>query len=90
MSSDVQRITGLRLDPYFSASKIAWLLEHNPEWRARIDKDEIAVGTIDSWLIYKLTGGEHVIDVTNASLLYYMTSTKWHGQRSCAHVLPYL
>lgn len=79
MSSEVQRITGLRLDPYFSASKIAWLLEHNPKWRARIDKGEIAFGTIDSWLIYNLTGGEHVIDVTNASrtLLYDIHKMAW-------------
>ncbi|MGP5120419.1 glycerol kinase GlpK [Psychrobacter alimentarius] len=85
ISSDVQRITGLRLDPYFSASKIAWLLEHNPKWRARIDNDEIAVGTIDSWLIYKLTGGEHVIDVTNASrtLLYDINKMEW-SEELCA------
>ena len=66
MASEIQRITGLRLDPYFSASKIAWLLENDPKLRVRANKGEIAVGTIDSWLIYKLTGGEHVIDVTNA------------------------
>ena len=67
MAHEVQRITGLRLDPYFSASKIAWLLENNPKLSVRASRGEIAVGTIDSWLIYKLTGGEHVIDVTNAS-----------------------
>lgn len=83
--NDVQRITGLRLDPYFSASKIAWLLEHNPKWQARIDKGEIAVGTIDSWLIYNLTGGEHVIDVTNASrtLLYDIHKMAW-SETLCA------
>lgn len=85
IANDVQRITGLRLDPYFSASKIAWLLEHNPKWQARIDKGEIAVGTIDSWLIYKLTGGEHVIDVTNASrtLLYDIHKMAW-SETLCA------
>lgn len=90
MSSDVQRITGLRLDPYFSASKIAWLLEHNPKWRARIDKDEIAVGTIDSWLIYKLTGGEHVIDVTNASrtLLYDINKMAWSEELCARFAIP--
>ncbi|WP_201512022.1 glycerol kinase GlpK [Psychrobacter alimentarius] len=90
MSSDVQRITGLRLDPYFSASKIAWLLEHNPKWRARIDKDEIAVGTIDSWLIYKLTGGEHVIDVTNASrtLLYDINKMAWSDELCARFAIP--
>ncbi len=90
MSSDVQRITGLRLDPYFSASKIAWLLEHNPKWRAHIDKDEIAVGTIDSWLIYKLTGGEHVIDVTNASrtLLYDINKMAWSEELCARFAIP--
>lgn len=90
ISSDVQRITGLRLDPYFSASKIAWLLEHNPKWRARIDNDEIAVGTIDSWLIYKLTGGEHVIDVTNASrtLLYDINKMAWSEELCARFAIP--
>lgn len=90
ISSDVQRITGLRLDPYFSASKIAWLLEHNPKWRARIDNDEIAVGTIDSWLIYKLTGGEHVIDVTNASrtLLYDINKMEWSEELCARFAIP--
>ncbi|MBF2718555.1 glycerol kinase GlpK [Psychrobacter sp. NG254] len=79
MAQDVQRITGLRLDPYFSASKIAWLLENDPTLRVRASKGEIAVGTIDSWLIYKLTGGEHVIDVTNASrtLLFDIHKLAW-------------
>ena len=85
MASEVQRITGLRLDPYFSASKIAWLLENNPKLSVRASKGEIAVGTIDSWLIYKLTGGEHVIDVTNASrtLLYDIHKLAW-SEALCA------
>lgn len=85
LASDVQRITGLRLDPYFSASKIAWLLENNPKLRVRANKGEIAVGTIDSWLMYKLTGGEHVIDVTNASrtLLYDIHKLAW-SEALCA------
>ena len=85
MASEVQRITGLRLDPYFSASKIAWLLESNPKLSVRASKGEIAVGTIDSWLIYKLTGGEHVIDVTNASrtLLFDIHKLAW-SQELCA------
>ena len=85
MASEVQRITGLRLDPYFSASKIAWLLEHNPKLSVRAKKGEIAVGTIDSWLIYKLTGGEHVIDITNAcrTLLYDIHKLGW-SEELCA------
>lgn len=79
MAEEVQRLTGLRLDPYFSASKIAWLLENNPKLSVRASRGEIAVGTIDSWLIYKLTGGAHVIDVTNASrtLLFDIHKLAW-------------
>lgn len=60
--------TGLLLDPYFSASKLHWLLREIPDARARAGAGELAAGTVDSWLIYKLTGGrEHITDVTNAS-----------------------
>ncbi len=63
----IQQKTGLVLDSYFSASKLHWLLRQVPEARARAAAGELAAGTIDSWLIYKLTGGrEHVTDVTNA------------------------
>ncbi len=90
IASEVQRITGLRLDPYFSASKIAWLLENNPKLRVRANKGEIAVGTIDSWLIYKLTGGEHVIDVTNASrtLLYDIHKLAWSEELCALFSIP--
>jgi glycerol kinase len=64
----VQQRTGLVLDPYFSATKIAWLLDHVPEARQRAEAGELAIGTIDSWLLWKLTGGaRHATDVTNAS-----------------------
>lgn len=64
----VQQKTGLILDSYFSASKIHWLLRQVPNARARAEAGEIAAGTIDSWLIYKLTGGHvHATDVANAS-----------------------
>jgi glycerol kinase len=64
----VVRTTGLLLDPYFSASKIAWLLEHVPGARERAARGELAAGTVDSWLAWKLTGGRaHVTDVSNAS-----------------------
>jgi glycerol kinase len=60
--------TGLVLDPYFSASKIAWLLEHLPGARERAQRGELACGTIDSWLVWQLTGGRsHLTDLTNAS-----------------------
>ncbi|CAN5285276.1 glycerol kinase GlpK [soil metagenome] len=64
----VQAATGLILDPYFSATKYAWLLDKVPGARDRAAKGEVKLGTIDSWLIWKLTGGEsHVTDATNAS-----------------------
>jgi glycerol kinase len=60
--------TGLLIDPYFSASKIAWLLDHVPGARARADAGELAFGTIDTFLLWRLTGGRvHATDVTNAS-----------------------
>ncbi|MDP3288618.1 MAG: glycerol kinase GlpK, partial [Methyloversatilis sp.] len=64
----VRAKTGLVLDPYFSASKIAWLLEHVPGARERALRGELACGTIDSWLVWQLTGGrEHLTDLSNAS-----------------------
>ncbi|WP_227430174.1 glycerol kinase GlpK [Psychrobacter sp. I-STPA6b] len=76
---DLQKITGLRLDPYFSASKIVWLLENDPELRRQAQNGELAFGTVDSWLIFKLTGGEHLIDVSNASrtLLLDINTLSW-------------
>ncbi len=64
----IQAKTGLLLDPYFSASKIHWLLEEIPEARALAEKGKLAFGTIDSFLIWRLTGGKsHVTDASNAS-----------------------
>src|SRR5688572_26696406 len=70
---EVRRRTGLVLDPYFSGTKIAWLLGEHPELRARAERGELAAGTIDTWLVARLTGGTtHATDPTNASrtLLY--------------------
>jgi glycerol kinase len=61
----VQAKTGLLLDPYFSASKIAWAMEHWP--KVREAGEDLLVGTVESWLVYRLTGGLHVSDATNAS-----------------------
>ena len=64
----VQDRTGLLLDPYFSATKIAWILDHVPGARARAERGELACGTIDSFLLWRLTGGSvHATDVTNAA-----------------------
>jgi len=66
--ADVRSITGLMIDPYFSATKIAWILDHVDGLRARAQRGEICAGTIDSWLLWQLTGGrEHATDSTNAS-----------------------
>ena len=64
----VQQRTGLLLDPYFSATKLAWLLDNVPAARQRAEAGELAFGTIDSWLLWNLTGGQvHATDATNAS-----------------------
>jgi len=72
--------TGLRIDPYFSATKIAWIMENSSEARRCLRDGSLAVGTIDSWLIWKLTGGRsHFTDFTNASrtLLFNICTGKW-------------
>jgi glycerol kinase len=76
----IQARTGLRLDPYFSATKIAWLLDNVPGARARAEAGELAFGTIDSFLLWRLTGGAaHKTDATNASrtLLYDIHRQAW-------------
>ena len=76
----VQEKTGLLLDPYFSGTKLAWLLDHVEGARARAEAGELAFGTIDSWLIWKLTGGAvHATDATNAArtLLYNIREGRW-------------
>ncbi len=74
----VRARTGLVLDPYFSATKIQWLLEHVPGLRERAREGRAVFGTIDSWLIFKLTG-EHLTDVSNASrtMLYDIAEGRW-------------
>jgi glycerol kinase len=76
----VQAATGLVLDPYFSATKIAWLLDFVDGARERAGRGELAAGTVDSWLIWKLTGGRrHVTDATNASrtMLFGLEELDW-------------
>src|SRR5579883_1347216 len=72
--------SGLLLDPYFSGTKIAWMLENLPGARQRAEAGELAFGTVDSWLLYRLSGGRtHVTDRTNASrtLLYDLRNDRW-------------
>ncbi len=75
--------TGLLLDPYFSGTKLSWLLTNVEGLRARAEAGEVCFGTVDSWLIYKLTGGKvHVTDATNASrtLLYNIGENRWDDE----------
>ena len=75
--------TGLVLDAYFSGTKIKWILDSDPSLRLRAEAGELAFGTIDSWLIWKLTDGKiHVTDVTNASrtLLFNIHTLEWDSQ----------
>ncbi len=76
----IQQKTGLVIDAYFSASKIRWILDNVPGARDRAKRGELAFGTVDSWLIWKLTGGKrHVTDVTNAArtMLFNIHSQTW-------------
>ena len=76
----VQSTTGLVLDPYFSATKIAWLLDSIPGLRLHAERGELAFGTVDSWLAWKLSGGAlHITDVSNASrtMLYDIHASDW-------------
>ncbi len=75
-----RRKTGLLLDPYFSGTKLAWLLDHVPGARRRAEKGELAFGTVDTWLLWQLTGGRvHATDVSNASrtLLLNLRTGDW-------------
>ena len=79
----VQERTGLLLDPYFSASKVAWMLDAVPNGRQRAERGELAFGTIDSFLLCRLTGGGvHATDITNASrtLLFDIRKQQWDGE----------
>ncbi|RDC66386.1 glycerol kinase GlpK [Adhaeribacter pallidiroseus] len=76
----IREKTGLVIDAYFSATKVYWLLENIPGARAKAEAGQLAFGTVDSWLIYNLTGRQvHVTDVTNASrtLLYNIHTLAW-------------
>ena len=76
----IARATGLRLDPYFSATKLEWLLRNVPGAARRAAAGSVAFGTVDSWLLWNLTGGEvHATDPTNASrtLLFHLRRLRW-------------
>lgn len=76
----IQKTTGLRPDAYFSATKIKWILDHTPGARQRAERGELLFGTVDTWILWKLTGGRvFVTDRTNASrtMLYHLKNDDW-------------
>lgn len=80
LEEDILNRTGLKVDPYFSASKIRWILDHIENGQARAEAGDLLFGTIDSWLVWKLSGGKcHITDVSNASrtLLYNIHTCCW-------------
>lgn len=79
----IQQKTGLRIDAYFSATKLQWLLDEVPGARAAAERGELAFGTVDSWLIWQLTQGQrHVTDVSNASrtMLFNVHANQWDDE----------
>jgi len=89
--AEVTRRTGLLLDPYFSATKLAWLLDHVPGARARAERGELAAGTVDCWLAWRLTrGAAHATDATNASrtLLFDVREQRWSPELCALFRVP--
>lgn len=87
----VREKTGLRIDPYFSASKIAWMFEHVPGLKEKAQRGEVLAGTMDSWLVWKLTyGALHITDVANASrtMLCNIETGQWDNQLLQAFGIP--
>ncbi|MHB8962122.1 MAG: FGGY family carbohydrate kinase, partial [Saccharofermentanales bacterium] len=79
----IRRTTGLVIDAYFSGTKIKWILDNNPDIRRRAEKGDICFGTVDSWLLFKLTGGKvHATDYTNASrtMLFDINRLAWDSR----------
>ncbi|UJF16761.1 glycerol kinase GlpK (plasmid) [Jeotgalibaca sp. MA1X17-3] len=83
IEDSIRKKTGLVLSPYFSASKIRWILDHHPGSQERAERGELAFGTVDSWLIWNLTNGKlHTTDHTNASrtMLFNIHTLEWDDQ----------
>ncbi|MFD2117914.1 FGGY family carbohydrate kinase [Paenibacillus yanchengensis] len=88
----VKQKTGLMLDPYFSATKWQWLLQQNADLLERAKQGKIKIGTMDSWLIWKLTGGQvHATDMTNASrtLLFNIYNQQWDAELLQLFAIPH-
>ena len=79
----IHKKTGVLINPYFSASKIRYILDHLPSGQARAEAGELMFGTVDTWLIYKLTNEtRHVTDITNASrtMLFNINTLDWDDE----------
>ena len=80
LEEQIRRTTGLPIDAYFSATKLKWILDNVPEARAKADSGQLCFGTIDTWLIWKLTGGKvHATDYSNASrtMMFDINTLSW-------------
>ena len=91
LAETIAQRTGLVLDPYFSATKLAWLLDHLPHARRRAEAGELCFGTVDSWLAWRLTGGgAHVTDASNAArtLLYNLHRGTWDEELLRLFAIP--
>lgn len=86
----VQQRTGLLLDPYFSATKTRWLLDNVPDVQAAAYAGRLAFGTVESWLVFKLTGGKHISDASNASrtLLLALDGDSWDPELCALFGIP--
>ncbi|WP_447776183.1 glycerol kinase GlpK [Variovorax boronicumulans] len=91
MTDTIRDKTGLVIDAYFSGTKLRWLLDHVPGARAQAERGELAFGTVDSWLMWQLTGGKvHVTDVSNASrtMLFNVHTNAWDADLLKALDIP--
>lgn len=91
LGDSIQAKTGLLIDPYFSGTKLRWILENVPNARSRAEKGELAFGTVDSFLLWKLTNGKsHCTDATNASrtMLFNIVEQKWDEELLALFEIP--
>ncbi len=90
-ADEIQKSTGLVLDAYFSATKLAWLLDHVPDCRTRAQRGELAFGTVDTWLAWNLSGGAlHITDASNAArtMLFNITRGEWDDELLALFNIP--
>ena len=90
LEHSVRERTGLVIDPYFSATKLSWILDNVPDARGRAERGGLAFGTVDSWLIYQLTDGAHITDPSNASrtMLFDIRRLCWDDELLSALRIP--